>query len=151
MIFEDNLITQVFLIFLAFASGGINYLRTIFEKKVEIFDSDDAEEIEEKAEKIRKQKNEKRTALILFVLLLTASLVNAAVSYRKEEQKKSTDERAKSETRKAALFKQQVDLAFSRVAEASGGVALGDYVYLVDDDKPKLFRAKYDPEKGKYD
>lgn len=50
----------------------------------------------------------------------------------------------------ARSLRAHLDNIYSWVPEASGGIAIGDVAYLVDDDLPTLFRAEYDSKGKRY-
>lgn len=108
---------QVILLILALAAGIVGAIDRIFPDE----------------EDVRKRRKKRRIGFATITFLAVTLFAQGFNYYR-------TDENARA-------LHEQLENVFSDVPEASGGVAINEFAYLVDDNKPALFRAHFNTNK----
>jgi hypothetical protein len=118
---------QILLLLFSFAVGLISAWKGLFSKE----------------ENIEKRRMEKRLAVIGLIFLTLILTVQGYLIVDKQIIATGLE-------RQNFLLDELSNKAFHKVPEASGGVAIGEYAYLVSDERVALFRTKYNPDDGKY-
>jgi hypothetical protein len=114
---EESMDGQIWLLLIALVSGIVGAWDKIFSDETELG-----------------KKRRKRIIGLATIALLAASLVVQGCRYYRSEKSRR-------------LLEEHTDNLFINVPEASGGVAIGDRAYLVDDEKTALFRADLDKDR----
>lgn len=106
--------TQVILLLCALAAGIVGAIDRIFPDE----------------EDVRKRRKGRIIGFATIAVLLASLLFQGLHYYQTEKNERALNE--------------QLDNVFSDVPEASGGVAIGESAYLVDDNKTGLFKTRFD-------
>jgi hypothetical protein len=111
---------QILLLLFSFAIGLAGAWKGLFSKE----------------ENFEKRRMEKRLAVVGLIFVTLVLALQGYLIVAKQTQ--------------ASLLEKQTNESFSKVAEASGGIAIGNFAYLVSDERPRLFRTKYNPGSERY-